>query len=149
VVARDIELASESGTISYVVAALDAKTGTVVWQREPHRGPPPGGRHRKNTYASETPATDGERLYASFGGNVGCLHRLDDTLLWSRTWPPRPSTWTSARHRRRSSAGRVYQLQTTTASRSSPRSMRRPAVRSGTSSGPTSTPGWRRAGRRR
>ena len=70
-VARDIELASESGTISYVVAALDAKTGKVVWQREAHRGPPPGGRHRKNTYASETPATDGERLYASFGGNVG------------------------------------------------------------------------------
>ena len=60
-VARDIELASESGTISYVVAALDAKTGKVVWQREAHRGPPPGGRHRKNTYASETPATDGER----------------------------------------------------------------------------------------
>jgi outer membrane protein assembly factor BamB len=90
-VARDIELASESGTISYVVAALDAKTGKVVWQREAHRAPPPGGRHRKNTYASETPATDGERLYASFGGNVGVFcYTLDGTLLWSRTWPPQP-----------------------------------------------------------
>jgi len=90
-VARDIELASESGTISYVVAALDAKTGTVVWLREAHRAPPPGGRHRKNTYASETPATDGERLYASFGGNIGVFcYTLDGTLLWSRTWPPQP-----------------------------------------------------------
>jgi outer membrane protein assembly factor BamB len=90
-VARDIELASESGEITYVVAALDAKTGTVLWQRDAHRGPPPGGRHRKNTYASETPATDGERVYASFGGNVGVFcYTLDGTPLWSRTWKPQP-----------------------------------------------------------
>jgi outer membrane protein assembly factor BamB len=88
---RDIELASESGTISYVVAAIDAKTGKALWQREAHRGPPPGGRHRKNTYASETPATDGERIYASFGGNVGVFcYALDGTKLWSRTWKPQP-----------------------------------------------------------
>jgi outer membrane protein assembly factor BamB len=88
---RDIELASESGEISYVVAALDAKTGKTLWQREAHKGPPPGGRHRKNTYASETPATDGERVYASFGGNVGVFcYRLDGTLLWKQTWKPQP-----------------------------------------------------------
>jgi outer membrane protein assembly factor BamB len=51
----------------------------------------PGGRHRKNTYASETPATDGERVYASFGGNVGVFcYRLDGTLLWKQTWKPQP-----------------------------------------------------------
>jgi outer membrane protein assembly factor BamB len=109
---RDIELASESGTISYVVAALDAKTGKVAWQHEAHRGPPPGGRHRKNTYASETPATDGERIYASFGGNVGVFcYTLDGTLLWSRTWKPQPiyldfgTASSPVVH-----AGRVYQL---------------------------------------
>ncbi len=32
---------------------------------------PGGGRHRKNTFASETPFTDGERIYVSFGQNVG------------------------------------------------------------------------------
>jgi outer membrane protein assembly factor BamB len=88
---RDIELASESGDIRYVVAALDAKTGKVLWQHEAHKAPPPGGRHRKNTYASETPATDGERVYASFGGNVGVFcYSLDGKLLWKRTWPPQP-----------------------------------------------------------
>jgi outer membrane protein assembly factor BamB len=88
---RDIELASESGDISYVVAALDVRTGKTLWQREAHKGPPPGGRHRKNTYASETPATDGERLYASFGGNVGVFcFTLDGTLVWKRTWAPQP-----------------------------------------------------------
>ena len=54
-------------------------------------GKPFGGRHRKNTYASETPVTDGERLYASFGGNVGVFcYSLDGTLLWKHTWPPQP-----------------------------------------------------------
>ncbi len=91
VVARDIELASESDEVSYQLLALDARTGKVVWQREAHRGKPPGGRHRKNTYASETPATDGERVYASFGGNVGifCYSR-DGTLVWKQTWAPQP-----------------------------------------------------------
>ena len=87
VTARDIELASESEDVSYEVLALDARTGKVVWQREAHRGKPSGGRHRKNTYASETPATDGERVYASFGGNVGlfCYSR-EGTLVWKQTW---------------------------------------------------------------
>jgi outer membrane protein assembly factor BamB len=61
----------------------------VVWEREAHKGLPSGGRHRKNTYASETPATDGERLYVSFGQNIGLFcFSLDGTPLWKRQWPP-------------------------------------------------------------
>jgi outer membrane protein assembly factor BamB len=91
VVARDIELTSETGEVSYMVYALDARTGTILWQREAHTGKPFGGRHRKNTYASETPVTDGERLYVSFGGNVGVFcFSLDGAALWKRTWPPHP-----------------------------------------------------------
>jgi outer membrane protein assembly factor BamB len=89
--ARDIELTSETGDIRYMVYALDARTGKVVWEQEAHRGKPFGGRHRKNTYASETPVTDGERVYVSFGGNVGlfCLS-MDGKLLWKHTWTPQP-----------------------------------------------------------
>jgi outer membrane protein assembly factor BamB len=91
VVARDIELSGEAEDVSYQVFALDAQTGKIAWQREAHRGKPFGGRHRKNTYASETPATDGERLYVSFGGNVGLFcYSFDGTLLWSRSWAPQP-----------------------------------------------------------
>jgi outer membrane protein assembly factor BamB len=91
VVNRDIELTSETGDIRYMVYALEANTGKVVWEREAHRGQPFGGRHRKNTYASETPVTDGERLYVSFGGNVGLFcYAMDGTLLWKHTWPPQP-----------------------------------------------------------
>jgi outer membrane protein assembly factor BamB len=91
VVNRDIELTTDTGAVSYRVYALDAKTGRVVWQQEAHKGHPSGGRHRKNTYASETPVTDGERLYVSFGGNVGVFcYSLDGKLLWKKTWPAQP-----------------------------------------------------------
>jgi outer membrane protein assembly factor BamB len=91
VTARDIELTSEVTDLRYMLYAIDAKTGKVVWEREAHKGKPFGGRHRKNTYASETPVTDGERLYVSFGANVGVFcYAMDGTLLWTKTWPPQP-----------------------------------------------------------
>jgi outer membrane protein assembly factor BamB len=91
VISRDIELTDETGDIRYMVYALDAKSGKVLWEREAHRGQPFGGRHRKNTYASETPVTDGERVYVSFGGNVGLFcYSMDGKLLWKHSWPPQP-----------------------------------------------------------
>ena len=63
VIARDIELTAESGEIRYMVYAYDSNSGKLKWEHEAHKGAPFGGRHRKNTFASETPATDGERLY--------------------------------------------------------------------------------------
>ena len=90
VIARDVELTNESGEIRYMVYAFDAATGKLRWEREAHRGAPFGGRHRKNTYASETPATDGERLYVYFG-NVGLFaYSLDGRLLWTAKFAPQP-----------------------------------------------------------
>jgi outer membrane protein assembly factor BamB len=89
--ARDNESPEESDEIRYMVYAFDAKTGTVKWAREAFKATPFGGRHRKNTYASETPFTDGERLYASFGQNVGlAVYSLDGALLWKKQWKPQP-----------------------------------------------------------
>jgi outer membrane protein assembly factor BamB len=91
VTARDNEGPEESDVVRYMVYALDARTGALIWEREAHRGLPSGGRHRKNTYASETPATDGERLYVSFGQNIGLFcFSLDGAPLWKRQWPPTP-----------------------------------------------------------
>ena len=45
---------------------------------------PDFARHLKNTYASETPVTDGERVYAYFG-NVGVFaFTLDGEPVWER-----------------------------------------------------------------
>jgi outer membrane protein assembly factor BamB len=89
--ARDIEIPEESGGVRYMVYAFDAATGKMKWEREAFSGTPSGGRHRKNSFASETPFVDGERIYAYFGANVGLYcYSLDGTLLWKRTWPPQP-----------------------------------------------------------
>ncbi len=89
--ARDTESPEESDEIRYMIYALDAATGRIKWEREAHRAIPSGGRHRKNTYASETPFTDGERVYVSFGQNVGLFcYTLDGTFLWKKQWPPQP-----------------------------------------------------------
>lgn len=72
----------------WLVVCLDLSTGEVVWEKEVHRGVPEKGLHIKNSYASETPVTDGERVYA-YIGNVGlfCLD-FDGELLWDRRWAP-------------------------------------------------------------
>lgn len=75
----------------YVVYAIDFATGTIAWQREVHRGFPPGARHLKNTFASETPATDGSRVYAAFG-NVGVFaFDFAGKPVWSFAIEPRPT----------------------------------------------------------
>ena len=74
-------------TNHWQVLCFDLKTGRELWRREAHGSPPPSGLHVKNTYASETPVTDGERLYAYFG-NVGLFcYDLKGALLWSTNWP--------------------------------------------------------------
>jgi outer membrane protein assembly factor BamB len=52
------------------VYAFDAETGEAVWETTVKSEAPDFPRHLKNTYASETPTTDGELVYAYFG-NVG------------------------------------------------------------------------------
>src|SRR5688572_29594899 len=51
----------------YEVVCLDRNTGDVVWKKLAVETKPKIPTHGSNTYASETPATDGERVYAYFG----------------------------------------------------------------------------------
>ena len=60
----------------WVVYDVDFKTGAIRWARELHRAVPPGRRHVKNSHASETPVTDGERVYVYFG-SIGLLAALN------------------------------------------------------------------------
>jgi len=89
--ARDNESTDEAGELRYMLYALDAKTGKIKWEREAIRMAPFGGRHRKNTFASETPSTDGKRVYAYFGRNVGLFcFDMKGKLLWKKQWTPQP-----------------------------------------------------------
>ena len=72
----------------WLVLCYELKTGRELWRQEAHRGTPPSTLHVKNTYASATPVTDGERVYAWFG-NVGLFcYDMEGHKLWSTNWPP-------------------------------------------------------------
>jgi len=70
------------------VFCLDLNSGKVVWERSVHRGQPQSAMHLKNSFASETPVTDGERVYVYFG-NLG-LYCFDfnGRLIWSKRFKP-------------------------------------------------------------
>jgi outer membrane protein assembly factor BamB len=69
VTARDIELPKEV-MLHYILYCLNLKSGKVEWQQEFYKGQPPGGRHRKNSFVSETPVTDGRHVYV-YVANLG------------------------------------------------------------------------------
>ena len=72
----------------WMVYAVDWKSGKIAWEREVHRGAPASSHHLKNTYASETPVTDGEFVYAYFG-NLGLfVFDMDGKPIWSQSWGP-------------------------------------------------------------
>ncbi|MYI75454.1 MAG: PQQ-binding-like beta-propeller repeat protein, partial [Acidobacteria bacterium] len=57
----------QPGTHRWTVLCLDLDSGDVLWQRTAHEGPVQSSIHPKNSFASATPVTDGERVYALFG----------------------------------------------------------------------------------
>ena len=69
----------------WLVYDFDFATGAVRWARELEVSVPGMERHIKNSFASETPVTDGERLYVYFGtiGLVAALE-LDGEVAWTR-----------------------------------------------------------------
>lgn len=66
---RDIELPNEVN-LHYFLYCLNLKSGKVEWTKEFFTGRPPGGRHRKNSFTSETPVTDGKFIYL-YVANLG------------------------------------------------------------------------------
>ena len=78
------EVAKSSPRQRWMVVDLDLKSGKVRWQREAASAVPVQPNHLKNSFASETPVTDGQRVYAYF--NHAGLFAFDfkGRLVWSR-----------------------------------------------------------------
>lgn len=72
----------------WVVYDIDFATGKVRWEREVGTAPPAQAKHLKNTYASETAVTDGERVYFYFG-NLGLFaFDFNGKQLWANRIGP-------------------------------------------------------------
>ncbi len=72
----------------WVLYALDFATGRIRWEREVRRGVPHGPRHLKNSYGSETPVTDGERVYALFGSVGLFAFDMEGRHVWTYELEP-------------------------------------------------------------
>ncbi len=70
------------------VFCLDLETGRIQWEQQVHKDKPQTSIHLKNSFASETPVVDGERVYCYFG-NVGifCFDH-EGNPLWNRRLDP-------------------------------------------------------------
>ena len=66
----------------WMVMAIDARTGKLLWERVAHEGEPRDQRHIKSTYASSTPATDGRIVVAFFGSQGVHAFDVNGTPLW-------------------------------------------------------------------
>jgi outer membrane protein assembly factor BamB len=76
------------GTVDAHLVALDVRTGAVRWERQVSGVPPALAKHLKNSYASETPVTDGERVYFYFANAGVFAFDLSGNPVWSRPMGP-------------------------------------------------------------
>jgi outer membrane protein assembly factor BamB len=63
---------------------LDRETGKVIWRKQALKEKARIPIAPYNTYATETPATDGERVYAYFGMHGVYCYDMEGKLLWKK-----------------------------------------------------------------
>lgn len=69
----------------FVVLSLDRATGKTVWQRTARTATPHEGFHRAyGSFASNSPATDGKYVYASFGSRGIYCYDFNGKLIWEK-----------------------------------------------------------------
>ena len=73
----------------WMVYCLNLETGALLWKHEAHSGQPQIPRHPKNTYAAETPTTDGKRIYVLFGDVGLYCYDFDGKQLWAHPIEPK------------------------------------------------------------
>ena len=68
--------------VEFTVIALDRKDGSVRWQKIARAEHPHEGTHSDGTWASNSPVTDGEHLFAHFGSRGLYCYDMAGNLKW-------------------------------------------------------------------
>jgi len=89
--ARDREMPNEI-VISLMLYCYDLESGKRLWEQQIYHGNPHGGRHSKNSYASETPVTDGKNIYVYFTDYGLFAYDFNGKQLWATPLEPH-NTW--------------------------------------------------------
>ena len=64
------------------VLCLDGDSGKILWEANAYEGTVFDHRHRKSSYASPTPVTDGENVYVYFGSEGVYAYSFNGNLIW-------------------------------------------------------------------
>jgi len=67
---------------TFKVLCIDRGTGKILWTQTAFEGTPYDDRHRKSSFASSTPATDGKSVFAFFGTEGLYAYDMAGKLLW-------------------------------------------------------------------
>ena len=85
---RGGDVVKPAAPYKWVVYDVSLETGQIRWQKDVATAVPADGTHMKNTYSSETPVTDGERVYAYFA-NLGVFaFDMTGRPVWSKPMGP-------------------------------------------------------------
>ena len=68
----------------FVVMCLDRQSGETLWQDVATEAIPHEGHHGSSSFATGSPVTDGENLYASFGSRGVYSYSIDGNRRWQR-----------------------------------------------------------------
>jgi outer membrane protein assembly factor BamB len=66
----------------FKVVCIDRGTGKILWTQTAFEGTPYDDRHRKSSFASSTPTTDGNMVYAYFGTEGLYAYDMNGKLIW-------------------------------------------------------------------
>lgn len=69
---------------TFKVICLDRDTGRILWERVAYEGEVHDSRHKKASFASSTPATDGKYVFAFFGTEGLYAYDFNGKLIWKR-----------------------------------------------------------------
>lgn len=81
----DMKPKTPSGSVQFTVQSYSLASGELLWSKVLSETQPKYPIHSSNSYATETPASDGERVYISFAA-IGLVAALDmsGNELWRR-----------------------------------------------------------------
>ena len=71
-------------TLQFKVLCYDRNDGKLIWEQIATKAKPHQETHATNGFASASPCTDGERVYAHFGSRGLFCYTLDGKLVWKR-----------------------------------------------------------------
>jgi outer membrane protein assembly factor BamB len=75
---------SPPSKLNFKLLCYDRNNGDLLWQQTAVEATPHQGTHSTNGYASASPCTDGQHVYAHFGSRGLFCYTMDGKLKWKR-----------------------------------------------------------------